>query len=203
MAVETSIMFSKFWRGSKVACMLWNLAWNSYIRKQKGAILNDHLPGLRICCSPYLFLYLFLQAEGFDGSSSFGSLRFAAQNVSLNICESRDSQTNIWIIFLSGYHENVVTYYCSWFENEHLYIQLELCDHSLSVNTLSRSLTEVEALDVMYQVNNFILLGISKASSFASFVRWRSDLKVLMNVCHGYSWTTVLSYEFICGDLWS
>ncbi|XP_047943722.1 wee1-like protein kinase [Salvia hispanica] len=51
-----------------------------------------------------------------------------------------------------GYHENVVTYYCSWFENEHLYIQLELCDHSLSVNTLSRSLTEVEALDVMYQI---------------------------------------------------
>ncbi|KAG6418764.1 hypothetical protein SASPL_120969 [Salvia splendens] len=42
----------------------------------------------------------------------------------------------------------LVTYYCSWFENEHLYIQLELCDHSLSVNTLSRSLTVVYILQI-------------------------------------------------------
>ncbi|KAH6808457.1 WEE1-like kinase [Perilla frutescens var. frutescens] len=51
-----------------------------------------------------------------------------------------------------GYHENIVGYYSSWFENEHLYIQLELCNHSLSVNKLAKLLTEGEALDAMYQI---------------------------------------------------
>ncbi|KAJ0962798.1 hypothetical protein J5N97_027920 [Dioscorea zingiberensis] len=33
-----------------------------------------------------------------------------------------------------GSHENIVGYYTSWFENDQLYIQMELCDQSLTVN---------------------------------------------------------------------
>lgn len=64
-----------------------------------------------------------------------------------------------FMFLFSGYHENVVGYYSSWFENEHLYIQLELCDRCLSINTLPKLLTEIEALDAMYQVSslNFFL----------------------------------------------
>ncbi|XP_060181428.1 wee1-like protein kinase [Lycium barbarum] len=51
-----------------------------------------------------------------------------------------------------GPHENVVGYYSSWFENEHLYIQMELCDHSLSNKKYSKLYSEVEVLEAMYQV---------------------------------------------------
>ncbi|OIT08078.1 PREDICTED: wee1-like protein kinase [Nicotiana attenuata] len=51
-----------------------------------------------------------------------------------------------------GPHENVVGYYSSWFENEHLYIQMELCDHSLSNKKDSKLFSEVEVLEAMYQV---------------------------------------------------
>ncbi|KAJ0962797.1 hypothetical protein J5N97_027919 [Dioscorea zingiberensis] len=33
-----------------------------------------------------------------------------------------------------GSHENIVGYYTSWFENDQLYIQMELCDQSLTIN---------------------------------------------------------------------
>ncbi|KAK4357271.1 hypothetical protein RND71_022881 [Anisodus tanguticus] len=51
-----------------------------------------------------------------------------------------------------GPQENVVGYYSSWFENEHLYIQMELCDHSLSNKKYSKLYSEVEILEAMYQV---------------------------------------------------
>ncbi|KAL6006884.1 Mitosis inhibitor protein kinase wee1 [Asimina triloba] len=51
-----------------------------------------------------------------------------------------------------GCHENIVGYYTSWFENEQLYIQMELCDHSLSTSKYSHIYTEGEVLDVMYQI---------------------------------------------------
>lgn len=62
---------------------------------------------------------------------------------------------NLSIPIFPGYHENIVGYYSSWFENEQLYIQLELCDHSLSINRLPKLLTEGEALEAMHQVNDF------------------------------------------------
>lgn len=52
-----------------------------------------------------------------------------------------------------GSHENIVGYYSSWFENEQLYIQMELCDHSLSINKCSSLLTEGQVLEALYQVN--------------------------------------------------
>ncbi|KAG6429181.1 hypothetical protein SASPL_107225 [Salvia splendens] len=66
--------------------------------------------------------------------------------------ERRKALMEVQALAALGYHENVVGYYSSWFENEHLYIQLELCDHSLSVNTLPKLLTQAEALDAMYQI---------------------------------------------------
>ncbi|KAL8151392.1 hypothetical protein V2J09_021200 [Rumex salicifolius] len=50
-----------------------------------------------------------------------------------------------------GFHENVVAYYCSWFENEKLYIQMELCDYSLSISSNSLPMEE-EVLRVMLQI---------------------------------------------------
>ncbi|KAJ0236218.1 Wee1-like protein kinase [Hirschfeldia incana] len=50
-----------------------------------------------------------------------------------------------------GFHENVVGYYNSWFENEQLYIQLELCDHSLSKKSSPR-ISEREILVIMHQI---------------------------------------------------
>lgn len=54
----------------------------------------------------------------------------------------------------AGYHENIVGYYTSWFENDKLYIQMELCDHSLSVQR-TKLFTEGEILEILYQVITF------------------------------------------------
>lgn len=51
-----------------------------------------------------------------------------------------------------GSHENIVGYYSSWFENEKLYIQMEICDHSLSNNRFSRLFTETDVLHAMHQI---------------------------------------------------
>ncbi|XP_019418128.1 PREDICTED: wee1-like protein kinase isoform X2 [Lupinus angustifolius] len=53
-----------------------------------------------------------------------------------------------------GSNENIVGYYSSWFENEQLYIQMELCDHSLSIEKCSALFTEGQALEALYQVAN-------------------------------------------------
>ncbi|KAL0370589.1 UNVERIFIED_CONTAM: Wee1-like protein kinase [Sesamum angustifolium] len=66
--------------------------------------------------------------------------------------ERRKALMEVQALAALGYHENIVGYYSSWFENEQLYIQLELCDHSLSVNKLPKLLTEAEALDAILPV---------------------------------------------------
>ncbi|EYU35764.1 hypothetical protein MIMGU_mgv1a020413mg [Erythranthe guttata] len=45
----------------------------------------------------------------------------------------------------------LVGYYSSWFENKQLYIQLELCEHNLSLDRIPKLFTEREALEAMYQ----------------------------------------------------
>ncbi|GJS20516.1 thylakoid lumenal 16.5 kDa protein, chloroplastic, partial [Tanacetum coccineum] len=42
------------------------------------------------------------------------------------------------ILAALGYHDNIAGYNTSRFENERLYIQMELCDQSLSINHSSR-----------------------------------------------------------------
>lgn len=69
------------------------------------------------------------------------------------------------IKFISGYHEHIISYFTSWFENKQLYIQMELCDNSLSLNNYSRMATDV-VLEIMYQVSSLCLLVNS--SSFFS-----------------------------------
>lgn len=71
--------------------------------------------------------------------------------------ERRKALMEVQALGALGYHENIVGYHSSWFENEQLYIQLELCDHSLSVNKLPKVLTEGEALDAMYQIAKALL----------------------------------------------
>ncbi|KAL4572106.1 hypothetical protein LXL04_018875 [Taraxacum kok-saghyz] len=51
-----------------------------------------------------------------------------------------------------GYHDNIVGYNTSWFENEKLYIQMELCDHSLSIHHSPRPCPEGEVLEAMHQI---------------------------------------------------
>ncbi|CAN0880704.1 Wee1-like protein kinase [Linum grandiflorum] len=51
-----------------------------------------------------------------------------------------------------GCHENIVGYYSSWFENQQLYIQTELCDFSLSIDNLQKRLTELEVLSILHQI---------------------------------------------------
>ncbi|XP_020686733.2 wee1-like protein kinase [Dendrobium catenatum] len=48
-----------------------------------------------------------------------------------------------------GYHANIVGYHTSWFENDKLYIQMELCDHSLSKGHIP---TSGDVLEVLYQM---------------------------------------------------
>ncbi|XP_061968139.1 wee1-like protein kinase [Populus nigra] len=66
--------------------------------------------------------------------------------------ERRKALMEVQALAALGCHENIVGYYSSWFENEQLYIQMELCDCSLSVNRSSKSLTEGEAMQVLFQI---------------------------------------------------
>uniref|UniRef100_A0A1J3JEL7 Wee1-like protein kinase n=1 Tax=Noccaea caerulescens TaxID=107243 RepID=A0A1J3JEL7_NOCCA len=65
--------------------------------------------------------------------------------------ERRKAMMEVQALAALGFHENVVGYYCSWFENEQLYIQLELCDHSLSKKS-SLKISEREILVIMHQI---------------------------------------------------
>jgi hypothetical protein len=46
-------------------------------------------------------------------------------------------------------------YFTSWFENEQLYIQMELCDRCVSMNQ-KQPLKCWEALELLYQVCGFV-----------------------------------------------
>ncbi|KAG5567698.1 hypothetical protein RHGRI_003036 [Rhododendron griersonianum] len=65
--------------------------------------------------------------------------------------ERRKALMEVQAFAALGSHENIVGYYSSWFENERLFIQMELCDHSLSITKSSKSSTEWEALEIMHQ----------------------------------------------------
>ncbi|KAL5791756.1 hypothetical protein ACOSP7_000350 [Xanthoceras sorbifolium] len=66
--------------------------------------------------------------------------------------ERRKALMEVQALAALGFHENIVGYYSSWFENEQLYIQMELCNHSLSINKISRLSTEGEVLKVLHQI---------------------------------------------------
>ncbi|XP_021280806.1 wee1-like protein kinase isoform X2 [Herrania umbratica] len=66
--------------------------------------------------------------------------------------ERRKALMEVQALGALGSHENIVGYYSSWFENEQLYIQMELCDCSLSRNTSSQLFTEGEVLRALLQI---------------------------------------------------
>ncbi|KAH7517101.1 wee1-like protein kinase isoform X2 [Ziziphus jujuba] len=66
--------------------------------------------------------------------------------------ERRRALMEVQSLAALGSHENIVGYYSSWFESEHLYIQLELCDYSLSINESTQFFTEGEVLEALYQI---------------------------------------------------
>ncbi|KAK4779816.1 hypothetical protein SAY87_015922 [Trapa incisa] len=66
--------------------------------------------------------------------------------------DRRKALMEVQVLAALGSHKNITGYYSSWFENEHLYIQMELCDYSLSVRRSFHPFTENEALGVLYQI---------------------------------------------------
>ncbi|OVA04326.1 Protein kinase domain [Macleaya cordata] len=66
--------------------------------------------------------------------------------------ERRQAMMEVQALAALGSHPNIVGYYTSWFENEQLYIQMELCDCSLSIKRSSQLLTEEEVLEAMHQI---------------------------------------------------
>lgn len=52
-----------------------------------------------------------------------------------------------------GPHKNIVGYHTAWFENDHLYIQMELCDHNLvTANDRGILRTDTDFLEAVYQI---------------------------------------------------
>ncbi|KAF4384848.1 hypothetical protein G4B88_000244 [Cannabis sativa] len=66
--------------------------------------------------------------------------------------ERRKALMEVQCLGALGSHENIVGYYSSWFENEQLYIQMELCDCSLSINGSHQLLSETEVLEAVHQI---------------------------------------------------
>ncbi|KAH1081274.1 hypothetical protein J1N35_021035 [Gossypium stocksii] len=66
--------------------------------------------------------------------------------------ERRKALMEVQALAALGSHENIVGYYSSWFENEQLYIQMELCDYSLSRKSSTQLFTEGEFLRAMHQM---------------------------------------------------
>ncbi|KAK3007868.1 hypothetical protein RJ639_014597 [Escallonia herrerae] len=66
--------------------------------------------------------------------------------------ERRKALMEVQALAALGSHEHIVGYNTSWFENEQLYIQMELCDHSLSITRSSKLFTEGEILEAMHQM---------------------------------------------------
>ncbi|GKE63411.1 hypothetical protein Tco_1513778, partial [Tanacetum coccineum] len=50
-----------------------------------------------------------------------------------------------------GYHDNIVGYTTCWFEDNKLYMQMELCARILSFNVSSRPFAEGDLLEAMHQ----------------------------------------------------
>ncbi|XP_072960722.1 wee1-like protein kinase [Typha angustifolia] len=65
--------------------------------------------------------------------------------------ERRQALMEVQALAALGSHENIIGYYTSWFENEQLYIQMELCDWCLSINRSHKS-KGGDILAILYQI---------------------------------------------------
>lgn len=66
-----------------------------------------------------------------------------------NDMERRYALREVQALAALGYHANIVGYHTSWFENEKLHIQMELCDQSLSNGYILKS---GDIFKVLYQM---------------------------------------------------
>ncbi|XP_074268528.1 wee1-like protein kinase isoform X1 [Silene latifolia] len=66
--------------------------------------------------------------------------------------ERRKALMEVQALAALGFHENLVAYHTSWFENEKLYIQMELCDYSLSIHNSCCLQNEEKVLEALYQI---------------------------------------------------
>ncbi|XP_022147918.1 wee1-like protein kinase [Momordica charantia] len=71
--------------------------------------------------------------------------------------ERRRAVMEVQALAALGSHENIVGYYSSWYENEQLYIQMELCDCSLSIGRYSHPFSETDALRALHQISKALL----------------------------------------------
>ncbi|KAK3155957.1 hypothetical protein QOZ80_2AG0100940 [Eleusine coracana subsp. coracana] len=68
-----------------------------------------------------------------------------------NDMERKQAVKEVQALAALGSHQNIVGYFTSWFENEQLYIQMELCDGCLSMDR-NQPLQCREALELLYQI---------------------------------------------------
>ncbi|XVE73284.1 hypothetical protein DITRI_Ditri11bG0105200 [Diplodiscus trichospermus] len=66
--------------------------------------------------------------------------------------ERRKALMEVQALAALGSHDSIVGYHSSWFENEQLHIQMELCDYSLSRKTSSQLFKEGEVLRALHQI---------------------------------------------------
>ncbi|KAK3415568.1 hypothetical protein EUGRSUZ_H01185 [Eucalyptus grandis] len=84
---------------------------------------------------------------------------YAVKQVTRPMCqdlERRKALLEVQSLAALGSHENIVGYYSSWFGNEHLYIQMELCDSNLSCQK-SSCFTQCDALTFLHQLAKVLL----------------------------------------------
>ncbi|XP_027934697.1 uncharacterized protein LOC114190126 [Vigna unguiculata] len=55
----------------------------------------------------------------------------------INMPNGSNVDTEMQVLAVIGFHENIGRYYSSWIENEHLHIQMELCDQMKTVRTIN------------------------------------------------------------------
>ncbi|GKA39895.1 Wee1-like protein kinase, partial [Tanacetum coccineum] len=89
------------------------------------------------------------------GTRSFGNVfkalnRFDGCMYAIKISE-RELNVDAERVKFSGYHDNIVGYTTCWFEDNKLYMQMELCDRILSFNVSSRPFAEGDLLEAMHQ----------------------------------------------------
>lgn len=105
--------------------------------------------------------------------------------VSFCIIDTVESYLICFTFFsLAGSHQNIVGYYSSWFESEHLYIQTELCDHSLSINGSNQPFSERELLVLLFQVIIIIISTFIQNFNYSSTFDFENSLPLLVFDIH-------------------
>lgn len=76
--------------------------------------------------------------------------------------ERKKALTEVQALAAVGCHENTVRYFSAWYEADHLYIQMELCEGSLAAQKSSRIFSEKDLIDLLQQVGRALAFIHSK-----------------------------------------